>query len=146
MPKRLAADTDAEEGRDFIRTAHTGLCTDAKRQDIEKFQIETWKAGFLGTAMEPVLAFHENPLKLWARNAHKYLLIARVARNTVAVPVSPDPTVGMVSHIGLVITQCRNRLKPERLEHSCSSRVLRRRLTNLLNPHSITKTQTKLLS
>ena len=66
--------------------------------------------------MEPALAINENPLKWWARNAHKYPLIANVARNVLAVPASSGPSERVFSQSGLVMTQRRNRLKPERLE------------------------------
>ncbi|CAM9232188.1 unnamed protein product, partial [Sphacelaria rigidula] len=61
---------------------------------------------------------NENPLKWWALNARKYLRIARVARNAVAVPASLGPSERVFSHSGLIMTQRRNRTKQERLEIS----------------------------
>ncbi|CAM9490601.1 unnamed protein product [Sphacelaria rigidula] len=43
--------------------------------------------------MEHGLAMNENPLKWWALNAHKHLLlIAHVARNALTVPASSGPS------------------------------------------------------
>ncbi|CAM9772317.1 unnamed protein product [Sphacelaria rigidula] len=72
--------------------------------------------GFLEIAMEPALAINENPLKWWALSAHKYPLVAHVARNALAVPASSGPSERAFSQSGLVMTQRKNRLKPERLE------------------------------
>ncbi|CAM9739644.1 unnamed protein product, partial [Sphacelaria rigidula] len=58
----------------------------------------------------------KNPLKWWALNAHKYPLIAHVAWNALAVPASSDPSERVFSRGGLIMTQRRDRLKPERLE------------------------------
>ncbi|CAM9696318.1 unnamed protein product, partial [Sphacelaria rigidula] len=65
---------------------------------------------------EPALTINENPLKWWLLNAHKYPLIAHVARNVLAVPASPGPLERVFSQSGLVMTKRINRLKPERLE------------------------------
>ncbi|CAM9930152.1 unnamed protein product, partial [Sphacelaria rigidula] len=49
----------------------------------------------------------------WALNVHKYLLIAHVPRNALAVPASSGPSEQVFSQSGLVMTQRRNRLKLE---------------------------------
>ena len=73
-----------------------------KRQEIEKIQRETEMIDFLDTAMEPTLAINENPLKWWARNAHKYPLIANVPQNDLAVPASSSPSERVFSQSGLM--------------------------------------------
>ena len=88
----------------------------AKRQETEGVQTATEKAGFLNSTLEPPLDGIENPLKWWAKNAHKYPLIAHVARNALAVPASSAPFERLFSQSGLVMNQRRNKLKSKRLE------------------------------
>lgn len=70
----------------------------------------------MDTAMEPTLASHENALKWWASNAHKYPLMSHIALNTLAVPVSSGPSERASSQSELLMTQRRNKLKPKWLE------------------------------
>ena len=114
--QRIRQQREAEISSAMPRPPASAQETSVKRQEIEKVQRETEMIGFLDTAMEPALAIDENPLKWWARNAHKYPLIANVARNVLAVPASSGPSERVFSQSGLVMTQRRNRLKPERLE------------------------------
>ncbi|CAM9338861.1 unnamed protein product, partial [Sphacelaria rigidula] len=59
---------------------------------------------------------NENPLKWWALNAHKYLLIAHVPRNALYFPALSGPSERVFSQSELIMTQRRKRLKPEWLE------------------------------
>ncbi|CAM9668211.1 unnamed protein product, partial [Sphacelaria rigidula] len=67
--------------------------------------------------MEPALAINinENPPMWRALNAHKYPLISYVARDALAVPASSGPSERVCSQTGHILTQRRNRLKPEQL-------------------------------
>ncbi|CAM9731920.1 unnamed protein product, partial [Sphacelaria rigidula] len=51
--------------------------------------------------------------KWWAPNAHKYSLVAHVARNGLTVPASSGPSERVFLQSALAITQRRNILKPE---------------------------------
>ena len=64
---------------------------------MEGVQRATEKAGILDSTLELPLAVNENPLKWWAKNAHKYPLIAHVARNALAVPASSAPSERLFS-------------------------------------------------
>ncbi|CAM9429804.1 unnamed protein product, partial [Sphacelaria rigidula] len=48
----------------------------------------------------------------WALNAHKYPLIAHVARDALAVPASSGPSERTSLQTGHILTQRRNRLEP----------------------------------
>ncbi|CAM9673055.1 unnamed protein product, partial [Sphacelaria rigidula] len=66
--------------------------------------------------MKPALAINENPLQWRALNAHEYPLIAHVARNALAEPTSLGRSERVSPQSGHILTQRRNRLKPEWLE------------------------------
>lgn len=63
----------------------------------------------------PALAI-ENLIEWSALDAHDYPLIAHVAWNALAVPISSGPSERVSSQSVLVMTQRRSRLKSERPE------------------------------
>lgn len=90
--------------------------TVAKRVPLDKVQKKNEKTAFFDTSLEPVLNPDGNPLKWWRVNAHKYLVLAHIARCVLAVLAMFAPSERFFSSSALVMTQRRNRLAGERIE------------------------------
>jgi hypothetical protein len=69
---------------------------------------------------EPCIDLDENPLDWWKANEHRYPIVAKMARDFLAIPASSVPSEQLFSQAGDVITKKRNRL----LEQSSSAVLL----------------------
>jgi hypothetical protein len=69
---------------------------------------------------EPCIDLDENPLDWWKANEHRYPIIAKMARDFLAIPASSVPSEQLFSQAGDVITKKRNPL----LDQSSSAVLL----------------------
>ncbi len=91
--------------------------------ESRKARVERELQAFL---QDPIIPPEECVLKWWATNAVRFPLVAHMARYYLALPATSVPSEQLFSKAGQVITERRNRLKPEHAEqfNSLSSYVI----------------------
>lgn len=89
-----------------LTTSNAGVLSFKERAERE---LET----FLN---DPIIAPEDNAFEWWSNNAVRFPLVATVARTFLAVPGTSVPSEQLFSTAGQVITERRNRLKPEHAE------------------------------
>lgn len=63
-----------------------------RRSEMDTIQRKIEAKVFWDSSVKPVVDANNNSLMWWAKNAHKYSLIAQVAHSTLAVPASSAPS------------------------------------------------------
>ena len=70
----------------------------------------------LGQFLAEKVSRKTNPLNCWKNNTHRYLRVAKVARDVLAIPATSAPSERIFSTAGLTVTKLRSCLKPSSVD------------------------------